>query len=67
MRSGEPIGGEIVKLWFLRLLPKLPNDDLEELRLCNESGVGLEETRGDLVAVLAGDLVPERGGAVDTA
>jgi len=59
------MGGEIVRLRFLCFLPKLPNDDLEELRLCNESGVGLANARGDLVAVLVGDLTPKGDGLVD--
>lgn len=45
-----------------RLLLKLPKDDRDELRLCKESGVGLDDARGDLVRARAGDLVSERGG-----
>lgn len=48
-----------------RFLLKLPSDERDELRLWNERGLGLDEVRGDFVAVRAGDTVSERGGGSD--
>lgn len=70
-RSGEPIGGEMVRLRTPRFLLKLPKEVREEARLvvvvpAVEMGEGFGNlARGDVVFMRGGDVVPERGGGED--
>ena len=52
------MGGDIGRFLTPRFLPKLPNDDRDEFRLWSDSGVGLDDVRGDLVKLL---VVSKRG------
>lgn len=71
MRSGEPIGGEMVRLRTPRFVLKLPKEVREEARLWDvvpmvEMGDGFGKlTRGDMVAMREGDVVAVRGGGED--
>lgn len=71
MRSGEPIGGEMVRLRTPRFLLKLPKEVREEARLwvvvpAVDIGEGLGNLiLGDVVGMRDGEVVPVRGGGED--